>query len=159
MERIQDLITILESQYALYQDMLEVLKSERESITKWEIDKTIELAKSKDTLLYKEKLLDEARNKLMKKIQHDTNHNSSTLRELADRIEDSETKEKLRTLRKDLIHITNEIQSENISIKMLYNTNLKLISDFFEKIGLSESGVYMPGGMGTKKAASFSRSA
>ncbi len=159
MERIQDLITILESQYALYENMLDVLRNERESITNWEIDKTIELAKSKDTLLYKEKLLDEARNKLLKKIQHDTNHKSSTLRELVEKIEDSEVKEKLSTLRRDLIHITNEIQSENMSIKMLYNTNLKLISDFFEKIGLFEASVYVPGGMGTKKTASFSRSA
>lgn len=159
MERIQDLITILESQYELYNNMLEVLRSERESITNWEIDKTIELAKSKDTLLYKEKLLDEARDKLMKKIQNETSHNSSTLRDLIEHVEEDNLKQKLTALRKDLVHITNEVQTENVSIKMLYNTNLKLISDFFEKIGLSETGVYMPGGMSPKKTASFSRSA
>lgn len=59
-----------------------------------------------------------------------------------DAIEDRSIKDELISLRKEILDITNKIYSENMAIKILYHTNLQLIRDFFEQIGMIGSSSY-----------------
>jgi len=63
METIQSLIGVLKQQVELYTVLYNLLKEEKGYISKWQIDKTLEVVKQKETILYKEKILDEAREK------------------------------------------------------------------------------------------------
>ncbi|MGB9730880.1 MULTISPECIES: flagellar protein FlgN [Calditerrivibrio] len=142
METIQSLIGVLKQQIELYQSIYELLKEEKSYISKWQIDKTLETVKKKETLLYKEKILDESRDRIAKNIQKRLNLKNASLSELVDAIDDSSLKEELISLRKEILDITNKIYSENMAIKILYHTNLQLIRDFFEQIGMLGSSSY-----------------
>lgn len=159
METIQNLIDVLTSQYALYEDLLVLLKEEKKVIAEWDIDRTLEITKSKDTILYKEKVLDEARMQIIKKIQgeSDTEFN---LGELINTIENQDQATSLDDLNSRLKKIARFIQNENISIRLLYKSNMKMISDVFEKIGITESSGYqLHGRMAKRQGNSFVRSA
>lgn len=159
METIQKLTDVLTSQYHLYEDLLVLLKEEKKNIIQWNIDKTLELAKNKDTILYKEKLLEEAREKILKRINNKFEADLS-LKELINKLDDPKQIETLSTLRQDIKKIALHIQTENISIKLLYKTNIKMISDVFEKIGLAESSGYQfHGKIDKRQGNSFVRSA
>jgi len=138
METIQSLIGVLEQQLDLYHSIYDLLKEEKTYISKWQIDKTLETVKVKETLLYKEKLLEEAREKIAKSIQKSLNLKNASLLALIEACKDEDTKNHLIKLRQEIIDITNKIYSENMSIKILYHTNLQLIRDFFEQLGVVE---------------------
>lgn len=142
METIQSLIGVLKQQIELYQSIYELLKEEKGYISKWQIDKTLETVKKKETLLYKEKILDESRDRIAKNIQKKLNLKNASLSELVNAIDDPYLKEELISLRKEILDITNQIYSENMAIKILYHTNLQLIRDFFEQIGMISSSSY-----------------
>ncbi|ADR18132.1 flagellar protein FlgN [Calditerrivibrio nitroreducens] len=142
METIQSLIGVLKQQIELYHSIYELLKEEKSYISKWQIDKTLETVKKKETLLYKEKILDESRDKIAKNIQKKLSLRNASLSELVDAIEDRSIKDELISLRKEILDITNKIYSENMAIKILYHTNLQLIRDFFEQIGMIGSSSY-----------------
>ncbi len=67
MESVKDLIEILKSQETLYIEMRDILEAEKECVVTWDAEKTVDLVKKKDTLAYKEKILDEAFKKLSEK--------------------------------------------------------------------------------------------
>jgi len=142
METIQSLIGVLKQQIELYHSIYELLKEEKSYISKWQIDKTLETVKKKETLLYKEKILDESRDRIAKNIQKKLSLRNASLSELVDAIEDRSIKDELISLRKEILDITNKIYSENMAIKILYHTNLQLIRDFFEQIGMIGSSSY-----------------
>jgi hypothetical protein len=142
METIQSLIGVLKQQLDLYHSIYDLLKEEKTYISKWQIDKTLETVKVKETLLYKEKLLEEAREKIAKSIQKSLNLKNASLLALIDACKDEDTKNHLIKLRQEIIDITNKIYSENMSIKILYHTNLQLIRDFFEQLGIVENSSY-----------------
>ena len=142
METIQSLIGVLKQQIELYHSIYELLKEEKSYISKWQIDKTLETVKKKETLLYKEKILDESRDRIAKNIKKKLSLRNASLSELVDAIEDRSIKDELISLRKEILDITNKIYSENMAIKILYHTNLQLIRDFFEQIGMIGSSSY-----------------
>ena len=159
MEIIQNLIDVLTSQSVLCDDLLALLKEEKKYIAKWDIDKTLEITKSKDTLLYKEKLLDEARTQIIKKIQGESEAEFN-LTEIIEGLEDVEMANNLSKVQDQLRKKARVIQAENISIRLLYKTNMKMISDVFEKIGITEaSGYQVQGRMAKTQGNSFVRSA
>jgi hypothetical protein len=159
METIQKLIDVLTSQYNLYLELHQLLEKEKEYITQWNIDKTMEISKIKDTLLYKEKLLDEAREKIIKKINEYYSEELS-LDDLIKKIDDKKQVSELTKLRHSILEITSLIHNENLSIKILYKSNMKMISDVFERLGITEKTSYQSQGkMDTKQGSSFVRSA
>lgn len=159
METIQNLIGVLKQQIDLYHSIYDLLREEKSYISKWQIDKTLETVKQKETLLYKEKLLDEAREKIAKSIQKSMNLKNASLMELIDACEDESIKTQLINLRKEIIDITNKIYTENMAIKILYHTNLQLIRDFFEQIGMLEHSSYDNYGSVNIKSTGVARTA
>lgn len=159
METIQSLIGVLKQQLSLYKELLHLLKEEKTYITKWQIDKTLEVVKQKETILYKEKLLDEAREKIAKKLQKELGLSNGSLNSLIENCSDESIKEELKQLKSEILEITNSIFNENMSIKILYHTNLQLIRDFFEQMGLAESSSYDSQGTINYKTIGVVRSA
>ncbi len=159
METILNLINVLESECTLYAELLELLINEKKLISEWNTDKIVEVTKIKDTLLYKEKLLEEAREKIHKKINTEFGE-ELTLSSIINKINDNEQKEKLLKLQLEIKSLADKIQRENFSVKLLYNTNIKIIGDMFDKIGLTEiSGYQSQGKMEKRKNNSFVQSA
>ncbi|MCX8083862.1 MAG: flagellar protein FlgN [Calditerrivibrio sp.] len=159
METIQNLIGVLKQQLSLYNAIYELLKEEKSYISKWQIDKTLEVVKQKETLLYKERLLDEAREKIAKSLQRKMNLKNASLSVLIEACNDSSIKNDLINLRKEIIDITNKIANENMSIKILYHTNLQLIREFFEQMGFTENYSYDNSGVINHKNIGVARSA
>ncbi|KAA0258762.1 flagellar protein FlgN [Deferribacter autotrophicus] len=139
METIQNLIGVLTAQRDLYKELYDLLLREKEYIINWDVDKMMELPKIKDTFFYKEKMLEEARRKVEQKISRSLGKDSITLSEILKVLVDDEKKETLRSISDEILEITEKIAIENKKIKILYNTNLKLISDFFNQIGITEN--------------------
>lgn len=155
METIQDLISVLKDQKKLYEELYQVLMDEKEGIINWDIDKMMELPKVKDTFFYKEKMLEESRKKIEYKLAEQFGKDINNLDDILKNLEDSKLREELISLRDELLSLIDKIYLENNKIKMLYNTNLKLISDFFSQVGITEekSGYNIKGTPVFKKAA------
>ncbi|MGA1847550.1 flagellar export chaperone FlgN [Deferribacter abyssi] len=139
METIHNLISVLTAQRDLYKELYELLLREKEYIMNWDVDKMMELPKIKDTFFYKEKMLEEARRKVEQKVSKSLGKDSVTLSDILSVMKDSKQKELLENISNEILKITEKITIENRKIKILYNTNLKLISDFFNKIGITEN--------------------
>jgi len=157
METIRNLIDILESEYVLYQELLQILIQEKKMITEWDTNKIVEVTKIKDTLLYKEKLLEEAREKILQKLD---SNKKLTLSDLINKIDNETQKKKLSELQNKISMVATKIQTENFSVKILYNTNMRILNDIFERLGITEkSGYQSQGKIEKKKNNSFVRSA
>lgn len=159
METIQNLIGVLKSQLTLLEELNTLIENEKFYITHWEIDKVIEVAKQKDTIIYKDRILDEAKEKYIKKYCNQFNMEGGTLSDVIAAVDDKDIKAELITLKDKITELASKIYTENMAIKILYSTNLRLISDFFDKIGLPSSTLYSNTGIKKAKTASFTQSA
>lgn len=159
METIQSLISVLKQQVELYTVLHALLKEEKGYISRWQIDKTLEVVKQKETILYKEKILDEAREKIARTLQKEFSLKNASLTTLIEYFQDEAIKDELKQLRTSLIDITNKIYSENMSIKILYHTNLQMIRDFFEQVGMMGNNSYDAYGSINFKNAGMARRA
>ncbi|UOD35257.1 flagellar export chaperone FlgN [Deferribacteraceae bacterium V6Fe1] len=159
METIQNLIGVLKSQLNLLEELNSIIEKEKYYITHWDIDKVIEVAKQKDTVIYKDRVLDEAKDKYIKKYCNLNGLVGNNLNDIIDHLSDSPEKQELMDLKKRLTELAAKTHNENLAIKVLYSTNLRLISDFFDKIGISTGHSYSSSGAKAAKLASFTRSA
>lgn len=142
MENIRHLIEVLKSQVALYTDLLQLMGREKESIVSWAINDTVELNREKEGLLRKERIQEEARNLLLSKISSALGVESITLHELINLTEDKEEKDTLQELGSKLLSLVTTIHAENLSLRMLYATNNRLINDFFTEVGMNNNNSY-----------------
>lgn len=159
METIQSLIGVLKSQVSVLENLNLLIEEEKKYITSWNIDKVLETAKSKDTLIYKERVLDEAKDKYIKKYCSENTLTNFTLNAIIKNLTDKSQQAEMTELIGKLKSLAVEVQNGNMAIKILYGTNLRLISDFFDKIGLNSEVSYNHKGSEVKKSASFNRSA
>lgn len=159
METIQNLIDVLKSQVKLLEELNSIIEQEKYYITHWDIDRVIEVAKQKDTVIYKDRVLDEAKDKYIKKYCNLNGLSGNSLNNVIDHLPQSPEKEDLIILRNKLRELATKTHNENLAIKVLYSTNLRLISDFFDKIGVSVGHSYSSSGAKAAKLASFTRSA
>ncbi|MBZ4643720.1 MAG: hypothetical protein PWQ25_50 [Deferribacteres bacterium] len=159
METIQNLIGVLKSQLKLLEELNSIIEKEKYYITHWEIDRVIETVKQKDTVIYKDRVLDEAREKYIKKYCLMNGLSGNNLNDLIEHLEDSPEKSEIVELKNKLTELAAKTHNENLAIKMLYSTNLRLISDFFDKIGVTTGISYTSNGTKAAKLASFTRSA
>lgn len=159
METIQSLIGVLKSQVSILENLNTLIEEEKIYITSWNIDKVLETAKSKDTLIYKERVLDEAKDKYIKKYCSENAISSFTIGDITSNLTDKTQRAEIATLVEKLKSLAADVRNENMVIKILYGTNLRLISDFFDKIGLNSDVSYNQKGSEIKKTASFNRSA
>lgn len=141
MECVRDLVEILKSQETLYIEMRDIMEAEKGCVVTWNADKTIELVKKKDTLSYKEKVLDEAFRNNLKKIQKEMGVDRLRVQDIPAEIS-GEFHEELQGVRKRLISLITEIGNLNTSLKILYKTNISLIQGVFGRLGLAGKHTY-----------------
>ncbi len=150
MENIGHLVEVLKSQANLYSELSDLMASEKQAIVSWAIDKTVEITKKKDALLRKERIQSEARNALLSKIAAVQNVPSVKIADVISLANTSapDMADELTTLCDRIVELVTQIHAENISLKMLYATNSRLINDFFTQTGLSDApaGGYGPNG-------------
>ncbi len=126
---IKNLVEILKSQVSHYSLIRDTLQEEKTAVTSWDNDKIKELSKIKEQLSKKEKLLEEARKTISLRIKEEYNLDDDTVLAIIDGIDDSECRNTLTQLRDELLVLVSEISQLTVSLKVIYNTNLKIISD------------------------------
>ncbi|MCD8491085.1 MAG: flagellar protein FlgN [Geovibrio sp.] len=115
---------------------------EKEAVSKWNVDDTLELTKRKDTLVYKEKLLEEARRTIIKKISMDEGRDEISLSEIIDLTNEAELRQEFSQVRNNLKNVMHRLNDENLALKILYRTNISLVNDFFERLGITAGSTY-----------------
>ena len=140
---IKNLVEILKSQVSHYSLIRDTLQEEKTAVTSWDNDKIKELSKIKEQLSKKEKLLEEARKTISLRIKEEYNLDDDTVLAIIDGIDDSECRNILTQLRDELLVLVSEISQLTVSLKVIYNTNLKIISAA-NKYGMDKSTVSMP---------------
>ncbi|ADD69233.1 hypothetical protein Dacet_2473 [Denitrovibrio acetiphilus DSM 12809] len=157
MELVKDLIDILKSQEKLYQEMKHILECETECVVTWDANKTIELVKKKDTLAYKEKILDEAFRTGLKKIEKELGVEKLRVQDVPEEFA-GEYHSELTEIRLKLITVVKEVARLNDSLKILYKTNMSLIEGVFGRLGLAGKNTYgINKGYGKGKTSTISK--
>lgn len=139
---IKNLVEILKSQVSHYSLIRDTLHCEKDAVTSWNNDKIKELNRTKEQLSKKEKLLEEARKTISLRIKEEYNLDDDTVLAIIDGIDDEECKSELTQLRDELLVLVSEISQLTVSLKVIYNTNLKIISDIKSKMGFVPSNKY-----------------
>lgn len=132
---IKNLVEILKSQVSHYSLIRDTLQEEKTAVTSWQSDKIKELNKTKEQLSKKEKLLEEARKTISLRIKEEYNLDDDTVLAIIEGIDDEECKSELTQLRDELLVLVSQISQLTVSLKVIYNTNLKIISDIKSKMG------------------------
>jgi len=141
MESVKDLLGILASQETLYEEMKNILEQETECVVTWDANKTIELVKKKDTLAYKERVLDEAFRASLKRIAQDLELDSIRVQDIPEEYA-GESYEEMSEARKRLIALVSDVGRLNESLKILYKTNVSLIEGVFGRLGIAGKQTY-----------------
>lgn len=139
---IKNLVEILKSQVTHYSLIRDTLREEKEAVTSWNNDKIKELNKTKEQLSKKEKLLEEARKTISLRIKEEYSLNDDTVLAIIEGIDDEECKNELTQLRDELLVLVADISQITVSLKVIYNTNLKIISDIKSKMGFVPANKY-----------------
>jgi flagellar biosynthesis/type III secretory pathway chaperone len=142
MDDISNLISVLETEEELYNNLYNLLKEEVESIIRWQVDNIIEIGKRKNVIYCKESLLEEARKGFLKKIGEIYSDSDININKLIELLNDETKKETFVNLRKKLLAVLEKIQLENTRIKLLYKNNIRIIDEFFSEIGIKEYTTY-----------------
>lgn len=142
---IKNLVEILKSQVSHYSLIRDTLLCEKTAVTSWQSDKIKELNKTKEQLSKKEKLLEEARKTISLRIKEEYNLDDDTVLAIIEGIDDEKSKSELTQLRDELLVLVSQISQLTVSLKVIYNTNLKIISDIKSKMGFVPANKY---GMG-----------
>ena len=140
MDDIRHLAEVLKSQVSLYSELAELMSVEKQAIVKWAVDETVAIAKQKEELLKRERIQEVARNTLLSKlasVYHIENIKIYDVINLA-KESDAHLYDELQSLADRLTELVSQIYAENVSLRMLYSTNSKLINDFFLATGLAD---------------------
>ena len=156
MENIRHLAEVLKSQISLYIELTDLIVAEKEAVVSWAVEKTAELTKKKAELLRREKIQGEARRTLLEKMATEAGH-EFTLKDVIASITDEAEADNMQKLQQKLISLISRLQAENLSLRSLYITNNKLITDFFQAAGFAEGVGYGPLGTENKKVYTIQR--
>ncbi len=158
MDAIRHLTEVLKSQVALYSELCELIEHEKEAITTWAVDKTVEITKKKEEILRREHIQQKARKLLLEQIAQAHDSESATISDVIKYAEGSEYSGHLEGLCAQLVELIKKIHAENLSLRMLYTTNCRMINDFFSQAGLSDmDNTYAPGMKNNKKVSTMYR--
>ena len=158
MEAIRHLTEVLKSQVALYSELCDLIEMEKSAITSWAVDKTVEITKRKEEILRREHIQQEARKLLLEQIARAHDSENATISDVITYAEGSEYSGHLEGLCERLVELIKRIHAENLSLRMLYTTNCRMINEFFTQAGLSEmDNSYAPGAKSHKKVSTMFR--
>ena len=141
-DSVKNLVEILKSQVIHYSLIRDTLQEEKAAVTSWNNNKIQELNRTKEQLSKKEKLLEEARKTISLRIKEEYNLQDNTVLAIIDGIEDGQYKDELIQLRAELLALVADISQITVSLKVIYNTNLKIISDITSKMGFVPANKY-----------------
>lgn len=141
MESIQTLIDIMESQKTLYTDLLSILNKEKEAAIQWDAKTTNELTKTKDTLVYKEKVINEAFVSCIRKIEKESGKEPLRVENIAHELA-GDLREPMLALREELMQLTRKVNECNTSLKIIFKTNSAMIDGLFSRLGLGGRNTY-----------------
>lgn len=147
-----NLVEILKSQVIHYTDIRDTLSRERTAVTSWDTNTMFELNKHKEQLVKKEKLLEEARKTLSQRLMQEHNLEDDTISSIIEVCDDEKAREDLTNLRDNLLVLVSEISQITVSLKVLYNTNLKIMNDVKVRMGYLPSNKY---GLDNKSSSSL----
>ena len=142
MDKFKNLLDILKSQCELYGELASILAIEKEAVAKWNVEDTLELNKRKDTIVYKERLLEEARRTSIKKICLIEGKDDMTVSDIIEFLEDEELKAEFADIKIKLLAVMDLLSSESLALKILYRTNISLVNDFFDRLGITAGETY-----------------
>lgn len=142
MESVRNLIELLKSQLALYTEIKDALTREKQAIVEWKFTDTPRLIREKDALFSKERILEEARKTLAGRTAEEYGISETNLQAIIKACPDEENRRELSSLREKLYGTAVEINNENLSLKILYSTNIRLINDLYAKMGYSPTNKY-----------------
>lgn len=147
MENIRHLIEVLKSQISLYSELAEFMDAEKHAIVSWAVDETLDITKKKESLLKKERIQEEARSALLSKIASGLSKETVVLSEVIDYAagNDESVAKELHELGTRIVELVETIHAENLTLRVLYNTNSRMINEFFTALGMSEGNAYGPG--------------
>lgn len=141
-DSVKNLVEILKSQVSHYSLIRDTLHCEKTAITSWNNEKIRQLNTQKEQISKKEKLLEEARKTISLRIKDEYCLSDDTLLTIIDGINDGEYKDELIRLRDEFLVLVAEISQITTSLKVIYNTNLKIINDIKSKMGFVPVGKY-----------------
>ncbi len=137
-----NLVEILKSQVAHYTDIRDTLTEEKTAVTSWDTKAMFELNKHKEQLMKKEKLLEEARKTLSQRIMQDYHLEEDTVSAIMEVCDNEEVRNELLSLRDNLLLLVSEISQITVSLKFIYNTNLKIMNDVRVRMGYLPANKY-----------------
>lgn len=137
-----NLVEILKSQVAHYTDIRDTLTEEKTAVTSWDTKAMFELNKHKEQLMKKEKLLEEARKTLSQRIMQDYHLEEDTVSAIMEVCDNEEVRDELSSLRDNLLLLVSEISQITVSLKFIYNTNLKIMNDVRVRMGYLPANKY-----------------
>lgn len=142
MKPIYTLIELLKSQLTIYTEVLNILSEEKEALVAWKFNDTNLITKRKEQIVHKEHILEEARKSLADRIKTEFSAKDSTLLSIIEVCTDDDLKDDLINLKDEFITIVQAIDRENMALKILYATNIKIINDLYSQLGLLSSTSY-----------------
>ncbi|GAB7140707.1 hypothetical protein RsTz2092_06590 [Deferribacterales bacterium RsTz2092] len=144
MDSVRHLLEMLTSLVSLYSELLGLLLAEKEAIAKWETKEIVEVTKKKDALLTKEAQLNVARTDLIAQISVEYSAPMNKLSDIIDVVRgvDLNLSDELENVGFALVELVSKISAENLALRSIYNTNSKLIVDFFSAIGMTSLSGY-----------------
>lgn len=134
---VQNLIELLKSQLSVYKDIESVLLSEKEGVTSFNTALLIQINTQKEELVRKENLLEEARKTLSSRLASELSVEVPTLAAIINAMAEGEERASLEELRDALITQVAAISKLTSSLKIIYSTNMKIISELQAKMGFT----------------------
>jgi hypothetical protein len=138
-ELIKHLVGVLNSQVALYTEFCAILGDEKRAIIEWAVDRTVEITKRKESLLKREVIQKEAQGELLRQIALLIGKSTATVADAIKYAKDTPAEMELVSLCERLVELITRIKADNLSLRMLYATNSRMINDFFKCAGLVEN--------------------
>jgi flagellar biosynthesis/type III secretory pathway chaperone len=154
MESLKHLVEVLKSQVSLYTEIQENIELEKQAIASWSVGRTAELTRLKEELLRREHIQVEARNLLLAQIAQQLGKDKLSISEVISHAKSTDYGEELDELCQKLVALITRIQAENLSLRVLYATNSRMINDFLTQTGLLEPTY---GSTGVKKTSTISK--
>ncbi len=145
---VHNLIELLKSHLDLLGELEAILNNEREAVVSWKVTDTRELMLEKEKLIRKQQILDEARKTLSSKIMSDLGAEDSTISSIIKACQNDEQSDELSRLKDILTTQAKSLEEANTSMKVLYNSNIRMIREIYERFGYAPTDNY-----GTTKPA------
>ncbi|MDY7031205.1 MAG: flagellar protein FlgN [Thermodesulfobacteriota bacterium] len=157
---LEDLLTSLDKETDLYQDLLQLLQKEKRALVDLSLDDLNECNKEKETLILQARALEESRQYGLRKLAEflDIPSDKLTLSYLSDRIDEPYSKE-VKSRRSNLLSLFHSIKDINKTNESLMNHSLDCVTGSLSLLGnlVSTGSTYLHTGRLEHRTPEFVR--